>query len=154
MTELDPELLTGAMADALETMAFISPLPWEGDVPAPPERGLVVSIRHHTDRTRTCRLMAGERFALHLAANVLGVAEGDHDATERAMDALKELMNVVSGALLRAAHVTSSAVLALDLPCVESIVEPGRWRDLLGAPGTVCFDADGHFIAIGLVDGE
>ncbi len=154
MAEFDSDQLTEAFISALETMAYISPLPWEGPIPSPPASSLVVSIRHHADRTRTTRLVACQSFAAHLAANVLGEPEVDDDATQRATDALKELMNVVAGALLRAAGSSSTAVLALELPSVKTVTDPAEWHTLVSCPGTVTLDADGHFLALAFAQGD
>lgn len=153
MAEFDTEMLTEAIITGLEAMAFISPVPWEGPIPEAPLPALVISIAHHTDETRTCWLIASEAFGAHMSANVLDTPESGPEAATRAADALKELMNVVSGALLSAARAASSAVLAIDLPLVQSVIDRQRWLELVRSPGTIALDADGHFIAVGMFPG-
>lgn len=153
MPELDTDLLTESLVEALETMAFISPMPWEGDLPVATSVGYVVSIRHHTDQTRTCRLIAPGEFADHLANNLLGELEEGQDAFVRASDALKELMNVVSGAMLRAAEAQSSAVLAIDLPQVERVTDAGDWDRVINQDGVIQLNADGYLLVLSLSTG-
>lgn len=153
MPELDTDLLTESLVEALETMAFISPMPWEGDLPTAPHMGYAVSIRHHTDQVRTCRLIAPGEFAEHLAANLLGDLEPGQDPVVRNSDALKELMNVVSGAMLRAADAHSTATLAIDLPQVEIVHDANAWSRLIGEPGAIQLNADGFLLVLTLSPG-
>ena len=154
MAELfDAEALTEAIITGLEALAFISPMPWDSELPGPELPALVVSIAHHTDKTRTFWMIASESFGAHMVANVLGGSEADSEPQTTAADVLKELMNVASGAFLSAAHEASSAVLAIDLPIVQSVHDERRWEELVRSEGTIALDADGHFIAIGMFEG-
>jgi hypothetical protein len=147
--DISRDELTRALAHALETMAFVAPLPWEEHgPPPPPERAMRVRVRRRGAAPCELELIAGAGFGAYLAGNLIGSDASDPQAAANSADALRELMNVAAGALSRArgdAHLTQ---LAIDLPVLSEGVALSDWTDMTNDPEAVVLDADGHLVAV------
>jgi hypothetical protein len=133
--------LAAAVLSTLEQAAFVfaapSPRPpaWDGEV-------LVARLTVDGPRRGELRLVASERCAAALAANLLGV---DRASAERAADALGELLNVAAGGELLnvAAGVFATPACGADadhrlgLPAVRGAAPPG-------GPAVSLVDEDGN----------
>lgn len=134
------------LVEAMETMAFISPIPFTGDAAAPPDT-VLVEMEFACPEYGAVRLMAGEGFATMLASNLLGVDPSSPEATAGADDALRELMNIVCGAVIRRFGLAADLRLHMSLPTVQPLDSPEQWNRFVSMPGVRVLDADGHIIA-------
>lgn len=134
------------LSEALETMAFISPLPAPADAPAPGQARLV-EMEFACPRYGTIRLAAGAAFGALLAANVLGEDPSSPEAAAAGDDALRELINIVCGAAIRRFGLAADERLHMSLPTVQELATPEQWASFVAMPGVHMLDADGHVIA-------
>jgi hypothetical protein len=134
-----------SLVDSAETMAFVSLVPAELPCGVPSE-ALLVSIAFTGPFAGRVELLAPEAFGALLAANMLGCEPSDPDAAGRAVDALKELMNVTCGDLLR--KIGQAGGFEMGLPRVEKLVDAAGWGPYLKSNAGSAFDAEGHLVAI------
>ena len=70
-----------------------------------------------------------------LAANILGIDEGEEVASEKSIDALKELLNIFCGQMLTTVY-GEEPVFDLSVPEVKEIDKEG-WEELLDLPDAI-----------------
>lgn len=134
--------LAETLCQTLETMAFVCPEPCPPDVPAPGEP-VRVSMGFRGPITGTVCLVVDRAFGRHLASNVL---EPGEEVETKVDDTLRELINVVVGALMPRLARSENDVFNLTLPKVEPF-DPKNWADFAQHSARV-FDADGFNLAI------
>lgn len=107
------ELLLEALAEVMETTAFISlaPLPEQA---APIESLLVVTIQ--IGESCKIHIAAPAALAAAIATNVLMLDPGSPEADERGPDALKEILNVTAGLYLSRADWLAGAIPEMQIP--------------------------------------
>lgn len=147
MSKTHNALLFQTFAQVLETMAFISLAPVESPGKAP-SKPLLVSISFTGRDEGVVEMVASDDFAVFLAANVLGSSSADADVVYRAGDAIKELVNVVCGAILAKRDPTPARNFELSIPALATFDAAAQWDAFVGSPDSAVFDADGHTIAI------
>jgi hypothetical protein len=144
-----PETTTLPVVDALcaslETMAFITPFPPDGNGPHPcPTDARRVSIAFTGPVSAVLELVAPAAFGAMLASNLMVCDPSDPDAHEHVDDALKELMNVTCGAIINS---FGGEGFELGIPQIEAL-DTAAW-DMLTRPGEAAvLEADGHLIAV------
>ncbi len=139
------EVLGEVVGRVLEEAAFVFT---EAVDEAPPFEGPVIEarLRYGDEGEGEIRLAAEPRFAATLAANLLGSEPDDPEAAERAMDAVGELLNMVSGVLVAELH-GPEAPTALGVPSVTRVSAEEHERDLREAACRVTFvEEAGHRI--------
>jgi chemotaxis protein CheY-P-specific phosphatase CheC len=142
-----------AVSNALETMAFVSAWPCEGTPEEEaPDDPVLAAIGFRGGVEGRLELVAPRQFARVLAMNLLGVCEPDAPTDEQALDALRELLNVACGAILRARRVTEAKRFEMSIPWIEELDGARGWSEFAARPGTVILDADGSRIAFRFVE--
>ncbi|MGA2230984.1 MAG: hypothetical protein ABSH22_08800 [Tepidisphaeraceae bacterium] len=136
----------------LETLAFItSQPPAEADgtkaVSAPPDAMLARLFLSGGDAT-ALEIVAGRQFGRLLAANLMGLAVDDDETELRCTDALKELINVVGGALLRLAAEPDAQMPQMGVPLIEPFESAIDWETFVACPDVSVLDAEGNTIAL------
>jgi CheY-specific phosphatase CheX len=109
------ETILSVIGSVLEDAAFIFTEaidPAAGSEPAAIEG---VTLSFSGERSGVFRLWAEEGFLKLLAANMLGIEENDADARERRADALREIINIITGNVLTELFGTV-AVFELGIP--------------------------------------
>lgn len=144
------DLLQG-LADAMETLAFVSLAPTdERGVPESPVLCTMTCAKGGETPLRL-HMIAPMSLGHLLAANILGTDPSDPDAATRALDSLREIMNVTCGSLCTQVAAESSETIELGLPQSTPIDDASvRWASAIGRPDTQILDADGHVIAVWL----
>ena len=134
-----------ALSASLETMAFITAFPPDGAGPFPCPDGARRVTNSFTGAalSATLELVASAAFGAMLAANLMACDPSDDEATGRADDALKELMNVTCGAMIAS---MGGAGFELGIPTAEPFAA-AAWDALTGPEGAAMLDADGHLLA-------
>lgn len=128
-------------------MAFVSPLPWEGESPAPvPEAPVRLVIRCRGSASIEVELIAGMTFGAYLAASVAGCDPSTPPPDVSPADALRELMNVAGGVLVRALGGADAGELAIGLPEAFGVVALEDWRRL--CEHGLVLEADGHVLGV------
>jgi hypothetical protein len=149
--ETSSQSVEQALSEALETMAFITPLPPE-DNSAPQGPAVLTRIEFRGAQAGALELCTPDAFGVVLAANLLGVEPTDADAKEKTSDALRELLNVACGALLRNSGATGNgAVVEMSVPS-QSKFDLAGWDAFVASPDAVVIDADGQKVAVRLVE--
>ena len=141
------ELLLEALADALQTMAFISPEPLPDDAP-PPAGALCITLRWSGPSTGQIQLATPRLFGELLAVNILALEPGTPEATARALDALQELCNITAGALLSRLCDLPTDTPEMGLPTSTVLLDATAWRQFVAQPQTTVLLAEGYPLAI------
>ena len=145
MLEVTHNDLEQALSDALETMAFITPLPPE-DASSSPGPAMLTRIEYRGAANGAIELACPRAFGAMLVANLLGCPADSPDAHGRAADALRELINVTCGTILRSSEATALGVVEMGVPTQEAF-DLTDW-DAFIAAGALVVDADGHKLAL------
>lgn len=135
--------LAEALAEALETMAFISPqLPTESMPPCPPSELRLVRVAFHdTHRAGSLVLAASQKLGALVAGNCDSPDEPAL-AEAAADDALKELANVACGVLLRK-RLCGSAGFEMAPPVLAPVEDMEKY---CVGNDVVSLDADGFLV--------
>lgn len=144
------DLLTGALSQTLETMAFMDIMPLEDDLTIPDET-VSAKISFTGPKSGTLEILAGLDFAKILAENIAALDEADN---EDAFDAMRELSNVTCGLLLPMVANELSDVFDITVPVVRSGNDSPQWSRF--ASESCVLNIEDHMVAIKLSmkDGE
>lgn len=144
LTEVD---LAGALANVLETTAFMTPLPPEEPLGCP-EQALLAAIAITTDSGEILRLelVCGLGLGLAIAGNLLGMDPSEDGAPAAARDAIKEIMNVTAGTIIPNLPGFGSTRYEMSIPQLTAF--DGGWESYTA--GATTLDVEGHSIAIRL----
>jgi hypothetical protein len=122
MPEATPEMLTDILGRVLEESAYIlaepdqEPPSWDGSI-------LRACIAFESTRGGTLRLLTNAQAASEIAANMLGIDQGDEEARSSGRAAVSELLNVVGGAFLTR-YFGTAVPSQLGLPDTEILPAP------------------------------
>jgi hypothetical protein len=153
MRQPSPELLLESLAEALQTMAFISPEPLSADNPAP-DSADCVTVAWSGNKPGggggggAVQLAAPRVFAELLAANILALEPGTPEIAARALDALQELCNITTGGLLARCAESPSDTPEMGLPAASTFLDAHAWRIFTQAPNTTAVLAEGYPVAV------
>jgi hypothetical protein len=143
------ELLLEAVGEALQTMAFICPELPTSTVPEP-ATSECLSIRWFGSDSGGghLQLATPRSFGELLAVNILALEPGTPEVARRAMDALLELCNIVTGGLLVRLSQSPDDALEMGLPQTSVLSDADAWRHFVSLPQTTVLLADGYPLAI------
>jgi hypothetical protein len=148
MSEIQNAIIVETLVEALATMAFVPLMPIEGETPVPTDPRHV-KIDFTAPNPGSIELVAPIGLGLLLAANILGTDTSDPEAAARGDDALRELVNVTCGTLLRH-FATHGQMPRMGLPA-SAPFDAEQWESYIAQPDVHVLDADGHVIAIRLL---
>ena len=146
MSEIKQETALQALADALETMAFVTPNPPEG-APAAPADGVVVSIRFSGKLNGQLRLGTTRRFGQSMVTNLLGESPEDATSPQRSDDFLKELLNVTCGLMIRRT-LGKTDQIEMSLPEVTPVTDAAQWQRIVADSGEGVLDVESQPLAL------
>jgi hypothetical protein len=158
MRSPSPELLLESLAEALQTMAFVSPEPLPPDAP-PPDAAECLTVSWSSPSAGTAapaprsgggcvQLAAPRLFGELLAANILALEPGAPEIAARAVDALQELCNITAGGLLARCAESPADAPEMGLPSASTLPNPAAWRNFTLLPNTTAVLAEGYPVAI------
>lgn len=136
-------ILDQALSEALEKMAFLALMPLDDEAVEPTE----------TISTRICftgphkgvlEILAGPDFGAILAENIGAVCEVNE---EICCDALKELVNVISGLLLPLLSDLSTEVFDVTVPKTVKGQDAPKWQEFINGTNTYVQNVEGQLIA-------
>ena len=113
-------ILPKALAEALETMAFMVPVALEDELPIP-EKSIMGEISFSGPKTGTLHILAGVGFAKSLAENIAALEDPDDDSC---IDAMQELSNVTCGLILMVSCGSLPRLVFLFLRIMNGICAP------------------------------
>jgi CheY-specific phosphatase CheX len=146
MIETD-NVLTEALAQALETMAFLTIMPLEEDMVAP-ENAVLAEMSFTGPKTGAIQILAGLDFAKLLAENIGALDEVDD---ETAFDAMKELSNVTCGLLLPVLGSSPADVFNITVPAVDSGDNSPGWDEFTADQDSCVLNIEGYLVATRLI---
>ncbi len=139
-------ILDETLCEVLEKQAFLFAEEIEpGDVP--PQSGKMLSARITFAGTfsGTISLYVTEAMCCEIAANFLGVDADAPGISGKAPDALKEILNVISGNFLTAAA-GDGPVFDLTVP-QSTDMDNAEWSKILATPDIMVYVVDEYAVA-------
>lgn len=143
------QMLMETTVSSLETMAFFCCEPAADDALSPDD-ALCIEMGFKGPRSGTIQVVASRFFGQRLASNVLGCGVTDADAVERAEDSLRELINVVVGALMPRIAANKSDVFDLSLPSARPFDCNNEWDEFSRGEDVCLIDAEGETLGLRL----
>ena len=140
-------IITQALSEALETMAFLTILPIDEDLPAP-EGAILAEMRFTVPKSGTVQILAGLDFAKILAENMGAL---DEVKDENAFDALKELSNVICGLVLPMVASSQADVFDITVPTIKSDDEAPKWDQFVNDQTSCVSNVEGFLVATRLI---
>jgi len=145
MIETD-NILTTALSEALETMAFLMVMPMENDL-AIPQNTVLAEIDFTGPQNGTIQIFAGLDFCRVLAENTAVLNEADN---ETSYDALKEFANVVCGLLLPKIASSPADEFDVTIPSFRTGDLP-QWGKFTSEPNCCVSNIEGYLVAARLI---
>jgi len=146
MIETD-NMLTKALDQALETMAFLTIMPPEDDMTAP-EQAVLAEISFTGPKNGTIQILAGLDFCRILAENIGALTEVNDETCH---DALKELSNVTSGLLLPVMANSQADVFDITIPTIKNGGDCPKWNEFVEQANTCILNIEGYLVATRLI---
>ena len=139
------------LAEAMESMTFVSPFPADGaptfSASATPLLRCTIGFGGGgTDGALTMVLPLA--LATVFAVNLLDVDPDADDAAARAADCAAEIMNVMCGRLLASLPPAALAGIEMRLPTCTPIPPDAADAEVAPPPGAYVLDGDGHLFWI------
>ncbi len=141
------DVLTKALSQALETMAFLTILPMEEDL-AIPVKTVLAEISFTGAKTGTIQILAPWNFCEILAENIGALSEVDDKARH---DALKELANVTSGLFLPMVVSSTADAFDITVPTTKSCDNSSQWHELVADQNSCVLNIEGYMVATRLI---
>jgi len=136
-------LLTQALTQALETMAFTTAIPVDEDMLIP-QKTILAEIRFTGTKEGEIQILAGMDFCKVLAENIAAIDEAN---SQNALDALKELANVTCGLFLPMVVSSTADVFDVTVPEAESCDNSSQWDKFTADKNISILNIEGHAIA-------
>ncbi len=140
-------MLTDSLAQSLETMAFLTTMPLEEDMPAP-KKAIWAEISFTGPKNGTIQILAGLDFCRILAENICALIEV---SDETCYDALKELSNVTCGLLLPILASSQADVFDVTVPAVKTGDDSPGWDEFVEQPNSYILNIEGFLVATRLI---
>jgi len=140
-------IVTQALSEALETMAFLTILPIDEDILAP-EEAILAEMSFTGPKSGTVQILAGLDFAKILAENIGAL---DEVKDENAFDALKELANVICGLVLPAVASSQANVFDVTIPTIKNGDETPSWDQFVDDQASCVSNIEGFLVATRLI---
>ena len=139
-------ITTGALSQALETMAFMEMMPVEEDTLEPTSLYLT-EIDFVGPQNGTLQILAGRAFADALAESIGALDEVTDDDCQ---DALKELANVTCGSITPSMASDTSDIYDLTVPSIYNGDSVPQWHTFTTGKDAYVLNVEGHLIAVKL----
>ncbi|MCP4455964.1 MAG: chemotaxis protein CheX [Planctomycetes bacterium] len=134
-------IITDALTEALETMAFMEIQPLEDDLHVSEELFLT-EIGFVGPQNGSIRILAGREFAETLAENIAAL---DEVTEAERQDALKELVNVTCGLITPVMASDMSDVFDLTIPAIRDCSPD--WHAFVSDEDGCVLNVEGYLIA-------
>jgi len=154
MLETTDNILIESLTEAFETMAFMTVMPPEDELPEPSDC-VRVEMSFTGPSSGTVELMAGDDFISLLAANVMGMDTEETEAHLKGIDAFKELLNTTCGVLLPRLATAETDVFDVTVPSSESFPDdPQAWQSFVKDSAVTILDVDDNPVAVRMTDDD
>ena len=138
-----PDILTVAVTETLETMAFSAVAPLQEETLLP-EEGVVVEIHFKGPLCGTLQLWGGKELGRNLAECIGCLDETDEQS---AWDAWQEICNVVCGLVLPRLASSAADVFDITVPRIICDATLPSWDAFTARSEVAVFDVEGHALA-------
>ena len=141
-------IVISVMAEVLETMAFMFADPCQNmELPEEIPDAIKASMEFCGEEGfGSISLTVPALMCMELASNILGMEPDDPNSQNKAEDALKELLNVITGRLATGIF-GSKPVFTLSVPEVV-IMDRDSWINGFNDPNTLKFSADSRLVLL------
>ena len=130
------ELLVRVLEVVLEQLAFMfGEAATKEEMITEGEKYLHATMSYKGSQTGSLGVAIPAEMSVVLAANILGIDEGEEVASEKSIDALKELLNIFCGQMLTTVY-GEEPVFDLSVPEVKEI-DKDSWEELLDCPDAI-----------------
>ena len=155
MNSIASNCLLETFCRAVETLAFLSPMPAEQPY-HPPDALLLVqlSLTEKSGAAQTLELVTGVNMGALIVSNLMGAEPESFDSQSRALDSLKELANVVGGQVAIATSAGACEPPELGIPRVRPFNADRQWRPFVEDPQACVVDVEGNLVAMRIRGGE
>ncbi len=140
-------LLTQALTEALETMAFLTILPLDDDMVIP-KKTVLAEINFTGAKRGTIQILAGLELCKILAENIAALDKANN---QTALDALKELSNVTCGLFLPMVVSSTADVFEITVPTAKNCDNLPQWNEFVADQNSCILNIEGHAIATKLI---
>jgi len=140
-------LLTQALTQGLETMAFATAIPVDEDMLIP-QKTIMTKIRFTGTKEGEIQILAGLDFCKILAENIAAIDKAD---SQSAIDALKELANVTCGLFLPMVASSTADMFDITVPQAESCDNSSQWNNFTAEKNSTVLNIEGYAIATKLI---
>jgi CheY-specific phosphatase CheX len=139
-------ILTEALSNALEKMAFLTIMPIEEEL-MPPQDTLLSEIHFTGPQAGTIQILAGSDFARLLADNMSAGEDTDQTACH---DVFRELSNVTCGLLLPVLSCSQEDIFDITVPTVAWGENAPKWNEFTADHNSIILNAENNLLAIKL----
>lgn len=139
--------VTDGLIQALETMAFLTELPMDDDLPIP-EETIMAEMDFTGPRNGSVQIIGGLEFGRILAENIGNL---DEPCREDACDALKELSNVTCGLFLPRLTSTTAETFKVSVPRLKTCDDSSQWHEFAADPHNMVSNIEGHLVGTRLI---
>lgn len=140
-------LIIKTLSEALETMAFMVPMPLEEELEIP-TKSLLGEISFRGPHCGVLQILAGVDFAKTLAENIAALEDVDDSAC---IDALQELCNVTCGLLLPELASSEDDLFDMTIPETHWQEDPAHWSDFVSDEKSYVLNVEGFLVAARLI---
>ncbi|MBN1435481.1 MAG: chemotaxis protein CheX [Sedimentisphaerales bacterium] len=155
MQKVSEDVLVESLTEALETTAFMmAMLPDPQEELVTPSRGVLVHVEFSGPVSGTVELWAGDEFSQMMAANVMGLDPDDDAVKNNGVDAVKEMVNIISGVLLAKLADSPADVFNLTVPEAQQQPDAAAWQAYVAQDNVIVLDVDGFAVAARLITTE
>ena len=147
MIKTNDQMMTEALSEALETMAFMMVMPIEDPLPSPAE-AVCVTMDFTGPTSGQLQLAAPTGFLDVMTGNIIGCDHDDPQIAGRGVDALKELLNTVGGVLLPKLATSLADVFQVTIPQAVEWTSEKQWDEFVSHPDVAVFDVDCDPVAL------
>ena len=118
-------IVSDALSQAVETMAFMDIFPPDEEIPAP-VAAILAEINFFGPAKGTFQLLAGKEFAAAVAENY---AAEDDVTMQAAIDAMKELVNITCGLIIPMISHSKADIYDLSVPLLKTGPDCPSWSE-------------------------
>ena len=140
-------IITDALSQALETMAYLAVLPIEDDQAAP-DQCLLAEMTFTGPKCGTIQILAGTDFCGTLAENIGALDTVDDEARS---DSLKELSNVTCGLVLPLVGSSDEDVFDVTVPALTDSADCPTWDEFTADANCCVSNIEGDLVAVKLI---
>lgn len=136
-----------ALVRTLETMAFLTAMPMEDDLPVPQET-ILAQMDFMGPRNGSIQIIASLDFGKVLAENIGNLDEPNR---EDACDAMKELSNVTCGLFLPLLTSTTAESFEVSVPRLQTSDNSSQWHEFTADCNSVVSNIESNLVGTRLI---